>query len=174
MHKKGRPKISTESYLSHSVKENRSGSLLCFRNILVPKKNWIRVGDLGSITTLRLNFFLFVSEYRYLSLGKTSVFQKVSGIESVRDKRGGGYHNFPSRIFCSTVVENTWGKLLLFRKILVSKKVKDKRKGGYHTFPPKICCLTVPKNHVEELSCCRKFLVSKNIMDKRGGMEGVS
>ena len=73
------------------------------------------------------------------------MFQKVSGIESVRDKRGGGYHNFPSRIFCSTVLENTWGKLLLFRKILVSKKVKDKRKGGYHTFPPKICCLTVPK-----------------------------
>ena len=64
MHKKGRSKFSTENYLSQSVKENRSGSLCGFTNILVPKKIWIREGELGSFTTLRLNFFLFVSEYR--------------------------------------------------------------------------------------------------------------
>ena len=31
------------------------------------------------------------------------MFQKISGIKIVRKKRGGGFHDFPSKLFCVTV-----------------------------------------------------------------------
>ena len=68
---------------------------------------------------------------------------------NVRDKRGGGYHDFSSKLFCLTVPkifvgepfgvsENFW-----YRKILCFR-------GLCQDIPWKIFCLTVPKHFVEE------------------------
>ena len=78
----------------------------------------------------------------------------------------GGYHVFPSKIFCLTVPKNfRRGTLLYFRKFLVSKNFMHNRGGGGITiFRRNFFCLTVPKNFVEEPVCvsenfgCRKTL----------------
>ena len=57
------------------------------------------------------------------------MFEKLSGIESVRDKRGGGYHTFPSKICCPTMPKKSRKELLCCRKFLVSKNIMDKRGG---------------------------------------------
>ena len=71
--------------------------------------------------------------------------------KNVRDKRGGRYHDFPSKLFVSVpknlvgepfgVSENFW-----YRKILCFR-------GLCHDFPWKIFCLTVPKHFAEAPFC---------------------
>ena len=103
--------------------------------------------------------------------GTLLYFRKILVSKNVRDKRGGGYHDFLSKIFWSHSTEKLrWGSLLCFRKVLVSKNVRDKRGGGYHDFSSKLFCLTVPKHFVRRgtLLCFRKFRVSKNFMPPGG------
>ena len=61
------------------------------------KNVWIRVGGggwvVGSIKIFRRNFF--VSQCRYFWSGNPSVFQKFRVSKNVRDRRRGGYHDFP-------------------------------------------------------------------------------
>ena len=69
--------------------------------------------------------------------------------KNVRDNRRGGYHGFPSNLFCLTVPKNLVGEPFgvsenfWYRKILCFR-------GICHDFPSKIFCLTVPKYFVEE------------------------
>ena len=62
------------------------------------------------------------------------------------DKRGGGYHVFPSKSFCLTLIFH-WRTLWCFRKILLSKIFMHRRGGGHHGFV-EIFCLTGPKRKV--------------------------
>ena len=79
--------FSVEKLLSHSAEKFGPGTLLCFRNFLVPK--------------------------------------------NVRDKRGGGYHDFLSKLFCLTVPKNFVGQP--FRVSLISDIEKFYASEGYVT-----------------------------------------
>ena len=77
----------------------------------------------GSITFLRRK--LFVTQYRKILLGNTSVFQKISGIEKFyASERGRGVSRSPSKTFCHTVPKNFVGEHFgvsenfVYRKIL--------------------------------------------------------
>ena len=63
----------------------------------------------GGITTFRSKFFgLTIPK---ISLGNTSVYQKISGIEKFyASERGGEYHVSPSKTFCHTVPKNFVGE----------------------------------------------------------------
>ena len=76
-------------------------------------------------------------------------FRKSLVSKNVRDKRGGGYHDFASKIFCLTVPKNFVEELFcaVFQKISGSEKILWIRegRGEYQNFPSKIFCLTVPE-----------------------------
>ena len=68
----------------------------------------------GGITTLRSKFF--VSQYRKISLGNTSVYRKTSGIEKLCMREGG--ITFLRRVFLShSAKKNSWGNNSMFQKI---------------------------------------------------------
>ena len=77
--------------------------------------------------------------------GTLLCFRKILVSKNARDKRGGVYHNFPSKFFCLTVPKNFVGKS--FSDSLISGIEKFWIRGGrkYRIFPSKIFCHTVPK-----------------------------
>ena len=93
--------------------------------------------------------------------------------KTVREKRGGGYHDFPSKLFCPTVpnhfveepfcVSESFG----YRKILWTK---GGGRGGMAIFCQKFLSHSAEKVRRETLPYFRKILVSKNARDKRGGV----
>ena len=97
-------------------------------------------------------------------------FRKSLVSKNVRDKRGGEYHDFPSKLFCLTVPKNFVGETFgvsenfWYRKILCFR-------GICHDFPSKNFCLTVPKNFVEEPFCAvfQKNSDSEKVYGKEGG-----
>ena len=99
-------------------------------------------------TTFRSIFF--VSQYRKILLGNTSVYQKISGSEKFyASEEGEGVSRFSSKIFCLTVPKNFVGEPFSVSLISGTEKVWI-RGGGYQDFPSKIFCLTVPKISVGE------------------------
>ena len=56
---------------------------------------------------------------------RRGVFHKISGIEKFMDKRGGGDHDFLSKIFCLTVPKKSVAEPFsaVFQKIPRSEKV---------------------------------------------------
>ena len=123
-------------------------------------------------TTFRSNFFF--SQYRKISLGNTSMYQKISGSEKLYASER-GYQDFWWKIFCLTVPKISVGGS--FRVSLISGIEKFLCfRGLFHDFR-----FSVEKflSHSAEkfrrwtlLSCFRNFPVAKNFMDKMGG--GVS
>ena len=84
-----------------------------------------------------------------LRRGKCS--RKILVSKNVRDKRGGEYHNFPSKFFCLTVPKNFVGEP--FSVSLISGIENFYALEGYDTifdFLSKFFCLTVLKNFVGE------------------------
>ena len=69
--------------------------------------------------------------------------------KNVRDKKGGGYHDFPSKLFCLAVPNHFAEEPLCVSERFGNRKIFSPR-GEYHKFLYKICCLTVPKNFVGE------------------------
>ena len=60
----------------------------------------------------------FVSQYRKISLGNTSVYQKISGIEKFYASEGGwGYHLSPSKTFVPHYQKISLGNSSMFEKI---------------------------------------------------------
>ena len=75
--------------------------------------------------------FFFISQDRKTSPENHSVFQKNSGREkNFMDKRGGGYHDFPSKFLSQCTEKFHWRTLWCFRKILSSKIFMHRRGGG--------------------------------------------
>ena len=68
--------------------------------------------------------------------------------KNVRDKRGGGYHDFRSNFFCLTVPKISVRES--FTIALISGIGKVSMRRGYQDFPSKTFYLTVPKNFVRE------------------------
>ena len=81
-------------------------------------------------------------------------FRKSLVSKNIRDKRGGGYHDFPSKLFCLTVPKISVGESFTVALISGIEKVWIRGGGGSITiFCQKFCCLTVLKNFVEEPFC---------------------
>ena len=96
----------------------------------------------------------------------------------MRDKRGGGYHDFLSKLFC-LIVHSTEklrrGTLLCFTKFLVPKKFMDKRGGGggkkYQNFLSKMFLShSAEKIRRGTLLCCvsENFRWRKSLSIRRG------
>ena len=116
MHKKGISLNSVEKSLSHSADEIRGRTLLGFQRILVSKSFKQKKG--GSFTVLS-NFFFSLD--RKFSPGNNAVFQKISCRQKYfMDKRGRGYHDFPSKSLSHCTKIFHWRTLWCLRKILLS------------------------------------------------------
>ena len=65
-------------------------------------------------------------------------------------RRCGEYQNFPSKIFCLTVLRNFVGQPFqaVFQKTSGGENFMDKKEGEVSRFVLKIFCLNVPKNAV--------------------------
>ena len=100
--------------------------------------------------------------------GTVLCFRKFLVTKNVRDMRGGGYHDFPSNLFCLTIpnhfVEEPFcvSEKFVFRKILCLR-------GKYHDFVQKICFLTVPKSFTGEPFCVSQNFWCRKILWIRGG-----
>ena len=76
-------------------------------------------------------------------------FRKFPVAKNIMDKRGGGYQDFPSKVFCLTVPKIFVGEP--FSVSLISGVEKICASEGYVTiFLRIVFCLTVPKNSVAE------------------------
>ena len=100
-----------------------------------------------------------------LRRGTLLCFRKFLVSKNVGDKRGGGYHDFPSKLFCLTVSKYFEDEPFCVSEKFCYRKKLGIRGGGYHDVPSNLFCLTVSKHFVEETF--RNFRVSKNFMPKR-------
>ncbi len=144
----GSIKIFVENFLSHSAEKFCRWTLLCCvsESFRQRKSLWIR-GEGGvsrfSVENLLSHSAEKVRRGTFLCFGKSLV------SKNVRDKRGGGYHDFPSKLFCLTVPKNFVGEPFGVSKNFWCRSTLWFR-GICHEFPSKIFCLTVPKHFVEE------------------------
>ena len=91
--------------MSHSTNKLRRGNLLCCfsENFWYRKNSWIREGE-GRERVLRFSVKNFLSNSaEKVRRGTLQCFRKFLLLENVNEKRGGGYHNFLSKLFCLTV-----------------------------------------------------------------------
>ena len=146
--------VTPSKTLCHTVPKNFVGEHFGVSENFVYQKI-LCISDVGGITLLRRK--LCVTQYRKISLGNTSVYQKISGIKKFQASER-GYHVFPSKTLCHTVPKNFVAEHFgvsenfVYQKILCISEV-----GGYHVTPSKTLCHTVPKNFVGE-----HFGVSEN------------
>ena len=101
-------------------------------NSCLPKfsTNIISTTDFYVLRTFRSKFF--VSKYRKISLGNTSVYQKISGIENFYASERGGGGGRVSRFFVENFLSHStekfrWGTLRCLRKFRVSQNFMHKK-----------------------------------------------
>ena len=82
----------------------------------------------GGITTFRSKFLVSVPK---ISLGNTSVYQKISGIEKFYASERGGVSRSPSKTFCHTVPKSFVGEHFGVSENFVYRKILCIR-SGYH------------------------------------------
>ena len=100
---------------------------------------------------LRFSVQIFLSHStQKLRRGSLLCSRKILVSKNVRDKRGGEYHNFPSKLFCFSVPKTFVGES--FSVSLFSGIEKLWIRGGkkYRDFPSKVFFLTMPKVSVGE------------------------
>ena len=96
-------------------------------------------------------------------------FRKFGVSKNVRDKRGGGYHDFLSKLFCLTVPNHFVEEPFCVSESFGYRKMLGIREGRVSQFSVEIVL-----SHSTEsfrrgtLLCFRKFGISKNCMPKRG------
>ena len=83
--------------------------------------------------------------------GTLLCFRKFLAPKNVRDKRGGGYHDFPSKLFCLQVPKNFAGEP--FSVSLISGIEKFYASEGCVTIFRRKFFVSVPKNFVGEPFC---------------------
>ena len=119
-----------------------------------------------SITTFRSKFF--VSHYRKISLGNTSVYQKLSGIKKFYASERGVSRRFSVENFVSHRTEKfRWGTLQCFRKFRVSQNFMHK-KGISLNSVEKFLSHSADKIRRRTLLCFERSLVSKIFKQRRG------
>ena len=140
----GPSRLSVENFLSHSAENFRKVILYCCNNFGYRKS----LDKRGGSTKIFQGIF-FVSQYRKILLGNTSVYQKISGSEKFYASergRGEGVSRFSVENFLSHSAENFRRGILYCCNNFGYRKSLDKRGGGgVARFPSKIFYLTVPK-----------------------------
>ena len=98
---------------------------------------------------------------------RTLLFQKKNLVtKNVTDKRGGGYHDFPSKLYSHSTEIFCRGTLVCFRKFRVLKNFMHRR--GISRFSVENSSPhSTKKFRRGTLPGFRKFLASKNVEDKR-------
>ena len=100
-------------------------------------------------------------------------FRKIVVPENVRDKRGGGYHDFLSKLFCLTVPKNFVGEPFCVSEKFWYRKTLWIRGGrwreGVSRFSVENLSRSTEKIRRGTLLCFRKFLVLKNVRENRAG-----
>ena len=150
-------------FLSHCTKIFHWRTLWCFRKILLSKSFMHRRGAAWFCQ----NFLSHRTEKT--SPGNHSVFQKISDrAKYFMDKRGGGYHEFPSKFLSHCTKIFHWRTLWCFRKILLSKSFMHRRGAAWF-------CQNFLSHRTETKSFVKEpfffpevFWYRKKFMDKRG------
>ena len=127
------------------------------------------IGEGGGISFPRRK--LFVTQYRKISLGNTSVYREFSGIEKFCASEREGVSHFSVENFLSHSTKKfRWGTLRCIRKIRVSKEFMHQRGRGYQFSPSKTVCHTVSKIFVGEHSgVSGNFGYRKTLCIREGG-----
>ena len=119
----------------------------------------------GGVSRFSVQKFLSHSAEKF-HRGTLLCFRKFLVPKNVRDKREGGIHVFPSKLFCLTVPKVSVGECFTVAIISGSRKVYGQEGGvEYEGFPSKNLYLTVPKNFVGEPFCAvfQKISGSQNV-----------
>ena len=96
-------------------------------------------------------------------------FRKFLVSKNVRDKRGGGYHDFPSKLFCLTVPNHFVEEPFCVSKNFGYQKNCMPKRGISQFSIENLLSRSTEKYRRGTLLCCfRKFEVAKKFMDKRG------
>ena len=117
--------------------------------------------------TFRSKFF--VSQYRKFSLGNTSVYQKISGIEKFYASERGVSRFFVENFLSHRTRKTSLGNTSVYQKISGIEKFYASERGGYHVSSSKTFCHTVPKNFVREhFGASENFAYRKTLCIRRG------
>ena len=119
----------------------------------------------GGITFLRRK--LFVSQYRKISLGNTSVYQKISGIEKFYASERGVSRFFVENFLSHGTEKFRKETLRCFRKFRVSQNFMRK-KGISLNSVEKSLSHSADKIRRKTLMCFERILVSKIFKQRRG------
>ena len=159
---RGLSRFSVENFLSHSTKKIRWGTLRCIRKFRA-SQNFMH--QRGGITFLPRK--LFVTQYQKNSLGNTSVFQKISGIEKFYASER-GLSRFAVENFLSHSTEKfRWGTLGCIRKFRASQNYMLKKGISLNTIE-KFLSHSADKIRRRTLLWFERILVSKIFMHRRG------
>ena len=167
LHQSGRGyQISPWKTFCHTVSKGFLGEHFgVYGNFGYRKILCIREG--GGITHFRRIFF--VTQYRKMSLGNTSVYREFSGIEKFCVSDREGVSHFSVENFLSHSTEKyRWGTLRCIRKIRVSKNFMHEREGGSRFSIENFLSYSTEKFRWGALRCIRKFRISKHLMHQRG------
>ena len=120
----------------------------------------------GHITTFRSKFF--VSEYRKISLGNTSLYRKISGIEKfyASERERGGITFLRRKLLSHSTEKFRWVTVRCFRKFSVSQNFMHK-KGISLNSVEKFLSHSADKIR-RTLLCFERILVSKIFKQRRG------
>ena len=94
-------------------------------------------------------------------------FRKFMVSKNVRDKRGGGHHDFPSKLICLTLLNLFIGEPFYVSQKFSCRKVLCLR-GLCHNFLSKCFCLAVRKNFVGEPVCVSQNFKYPKTLSLRG------
>ena len=102
------------------------------------------------------------------------MFEKICGVENDRDEKE-GYHDFPSKFLCLTIVKHYAGEAFSATLLLGFRKLFCLRGLRFDFLSSFFLSESIEKRRKGTLLCFTKILVSKKIMDEEEGgrREGV-
>ena len=106
--------------------------MLCSRKFPAAKKFMDKGGGEGGNITIFCQKFLSHS-VKKIRRRNLLCFKEFLVSKNVRDKRGGGYHDFPSKLFCLTVPNHLVEEPFCVSESLGYRKIFCLR-GEYHDF----------------------------------------
>ena len=123
----------------------------------------------GGITTFRSKFF--VPQYRKISLGNTSVYQKISGIEKFYASEKGVLRFSVEKFLSHSTEKFRWETLRCFRKFRVSQNFMHE-KGILLNSVEKFLSHSADKIRRRTLLCFQRILVSKSFKQRKKKLRG--
>ena len=129
--REGGSRFTVENFLSHSTEKFRWGTLRCIRKFRL-SKNFMHQRGRGYHISQSKNFF--VTQYQKMSLGNTSVYRELLGIEKVYASEKDGVSHFSVENFLSHSTKNFVGAHFGVSGNFGCRKILCIREGGVITF----------------------------------------